>query len=445
MNATSLWKLFNYLRYSVGIAMMFNGFPLVFFIRDTLKIGPASNLFTAFFFGFALLLMVPAHLFVRLYKPNFILLRYALLFLAISFYHFLVFNNSGTDPLVEFGNYFFTVAFLVLIIHVPNEVKDTLVPILFVIAFFSNLTLIYSLLTDPNWKLGMRAAVTFENAGAQEGGNPHIAARNALVCLIAGMVLAWKYNNILVKLFLMASVVFSLAVLVLAQVKSGLLALGIMGGCFLVFNANFKAIASTMKSAFRLRNVVILIIFLVGLNFVLNRYGDVYSLVSGYWYSVQDRLTDVFYTAFGLKISDTASVDASAMGRVTSFTFVYNALADPALLIIGQGYKHSFMDVPLLESLINHGIFGFVFFTGLNYYLFVYTIRELRNPTNPLTLFLAYFFLYFTVLLISNGRPYDVAYWFPCVVLIRFLGVKYLDAQKAPSARPIADFQSLEA
>ena len=135
MSATSLWKLFNNLRYSVGIMMMFNGFPLIFFIRDTLHIGPASNLFTAFFFGFALLLMFPTHLFVRLYKPNFTLMRYALLFLAISFYHFLVFNNSGADPLVEFGNYFFTIAFLVLIIHTPNEVKDTLVPILFIFAF----------------------------------------------------------------------------------------------------------------------------------------------------------------------------------------------------------------------------------------------------------------------------------------------------------------------
>ena len=425
--------------------MMFNGFPLVFFIRDTLKIGPASNLFTAFFFGFALLLMFPAHLFVRLYKPNFTLVKYALLFLAISFYHFLVFNTSGADPLIEFGNYFFTVAFLLLIIHVPNEVKDTLIPILFIFAFFSNLTLIYSLLTDPNWKLGMRAAVTFENSGAQEGGNPHIAARNALICLLTGMVLAWKYNNVLVKLFLMASVVFSLAVLVLAQVKSGLLALGVMGVCFLVFNANFSVIAKSIKSIFRIRNIIILVIFLVGLNFILNRYGDIYSLVSGYWFSVQDRLTDVIFTAFGLKINDTASVDASAMGRVTSFTFFFNALADPPLLIIGQGYKHSFLDVPLLESLINHGIFGFVFFTGFNYYLFVYTIRELRNPTNPLTLFLAYFFLYFTVLLISNGRPYDVAYWFPYVVMIRFLGVKYLDAQQAPPAQPIADYQVLEA
>ena len=128
MSASSLWKLFNYLRYSVGISIMFNGFPLVFFIRDTLRIGPSSNVFTAFFFGFALILMFPTHLFVRLYKPNFTLLKYALLFLAISFYHFLVFNNSGTDNLVEFGNYALTLTFLFLIIHVPNEVKDTLVP-----------------------------------------------------------------------------------------------------------------------------------------------------------------------------------------------------------------------------------------------------------------------------------------------------------------------------
>lgn len=439
MSASYLWKTFNYLRYSAGIAMMFNGFPIVFFVRDTLKIGPASNLFTAFFFGLALLLMVPTHLFVRLYKPNFTLIKYALLFLAISFYHFLVFNNSGTELLVEFGNYFLTIAFLFLILHVPNDVKDTLIPILFIFAFFSNLTLIYSLLTDPNWKLGMRAAVTFENSGAQEGGNPHIAARNALICLIAALVLIWKYKNILIKLFLMASVVFSLAVLVLAQVKSGLLALGVMTGCFFVFNANFSAIASSVKSVFKVRNIIILVIFLVGLNFVLSRYGDIYSLVSGYWFSVQDRLTDVIFTAFGFKITDTASVDASAMGRVTSFTFFFNALADPALLIIGQGYKHSFLDVPLLEALINHGVFGFVFFFGFNYYLFVYTIRELRNPTNPLTLFLAYFFLYFTVLLISNGRPYDVAYWFPYVVLIRFLGVKYLDAQETPPAISVAD------
>lgn len=430
MSISSLIRLFNNLRYSAGIAMMFNGFPIVFFIRDTLHIGPASNVFTAFFFALALILMFPTHLFTRLYKPNLTLIKYALLFIAIVLYHFFLFNNSGFDWFVEIGNIAFTLAFLFLLIHVPNDVKDTLVPIIFLFAFFSNLTLIYSLLTDPNWKIGMRAAVTFENAGAQEGGNPHIAARNGLVCMLSGAVLAWKYNNIFVKLFLILSVIFSLAVIILAQVKSSMLAIGLMVVFFFIFNAKFSNVVGIVRSTFRVRNIIIFVVLIVGLNFFLSRYGDLYGMIYGYWLGFQTKIMDVIFTASGIKVSDTVGVDASAMGRVSSITYFVNAFANPALLIIGGGYKHIFMDVPILESMINHGIFGFIFFAGFNYYLFVYTIKELRNPTNPLTLFLAYFFVYFMVLLISNGRPYDVSFWFPYAVMIRFLGITYLDSKK---------------
>ena len=439
MSTNSLIRLFNNLRYSAGIAMMFNGFPLVFFIRDTLHIGPASNVFTAFFFGLALLLMFPTHLFIRLYKPNATLFKYAILFLLVALYHFFLFNNSGFDWFVEIGNFGFTFAFLFLLIHVPNDVKDTLVPIIFLFAFFSNLTLIYSLLTDPSWKIGMRAAVTFENSGAQEGGNPHIAARNGLICMLSGAVLAWKYDNIFVKLFLIVSVIFSLAVIILAQVKSSLLAIGLMVCFFLFFNASFTSVVRMTKSIFRVRNIIILVILLVGLDLFLSRYSDLYGMLYGYWYGFQNKLMDVIFTASGIKVSDTVIVDASAMGRVTSITYFMNAFADPALLIIGGGYKSIFMDVPILESIINHGIFGFIFFGGFNYYLFVYTIKELRNPTNPLTLFLAYFFVYFLVLLISNGRPYDVSFWFPYAVMIRFLGIKYLDAEKETAPKAVAE------
>lgn len=439
MSINFLIQLFNNLRYSVGIAMMFNGFPIVFFIRDTLHIGPASNVFTAFFFAIALILMLPVHLFTRLYKPNLTLLKYAVLFLVIVLYHFFLFNNSGFDWFVEIGNLAFTFAFLFLLMHVPNEVKDTLMPIIFLFAFFSNLTLIYSLLTDPNWKIGMRAAVTFDNAGAQEGGNPHIAARNGLVCMLSGAVLAWKYNNILVKLFLLISVIFSLAVIILAQVKSSMLAIGLMVCFFLFFNAKFSSIVGIARSIFRLRNLVILIILIVVLNLFLSRYGDIYGMIYGYWLGFQTKIMDVIFTASGIKVSDTVIVDASAMGRVSSITYFVNAFSNPTLLIIGGGYKHIFMDVPILESMINHGIFGFIFFAGFNYYLFVYTFRELRDPTNPLTLFLAYFFVYFMVLLISNGRPYDVSFWFPYAVMIRFLGITYLDSKKEEVPEQMAE------
>lgn len=407
--------------------MLFNGYPIVFFIRDTLSIGPADNTFTAIFFGLGLILIIPYHLFTRLYKPNYILFRYSLLFLCIVLYHFVLFNNSGFDWFVEFGYIMFTFAFIFLLIHIPNDIKDTLIPILFLLAFLSNITLVYSLITDPNWKLGMRAAVTFDNPNGQEGGNPHTTSRNGLICLLTALLLISKYKNFILKLFLIFSIFFSIAIIILAQVKSTFLAIVLMSLFFLTFNfIKFKNIVSTI---FSVKNIILFLVTVLAANIFLSQYSDLYAVINGYWVGFQSKIFDVFYTAFGLKFTETASIDASAMGRVTSITYFKNALGAPELLIIGGGYKSVFMDVPILESMINHGIFGFVFFAGFNYYLLIYTIKELQSPTNILTQFLAYFFIYFIVLLVSNGRPYDVSFWFPYAVMIRFLGVTYLDSE----------------
>lgn len=429
MSASSLWRIFNYLRYSAGIALVVNGWPLVFFIRDTLRIGPASNVFTAFFFGLSLLLMFPTHLFVRLYKVNFTLLKYGVLFLLVALYHFVLFNNSGVDWFVEMGNYVLIFAFLFLIIHVPNEVKDTLLPIIFLLTFVCNLTLVYSLLTDPNWHLGMRAAVTFGNENAQEGGNPHVTARNGLVCLISGLILVGRYKNPLIRIFLFTAALFSLALIVLSQSRSALIALVLMGGMFFLFNAKAENVSKIVKGIFSIRSLIVVVLLFVGLRIFLTQFSELEGLLYGYWYTFYDKMINIAYTAFGVKLTATATIDHSAMGRVTSFTYFNEALAAPALLLIGGGYKSSYMDVPVMESLVNHGIFGFIFFGGLNLYLFINMIKEARNPANNLTLFLAYFYVYIFVMVFTNGRPYDLYYWFPFVLFIRFLGIKYLDTQ----------------
>ena len=430
MGAISLWKTFNYLRYSAGIALVVNGWPLVFFIRDTLRIGPASNVFTAFFFGFSLLLMFPTHLFVRLYKVNFTLLKYGVLFLLVALYHFVLFNNSGVDWFVEMGNYVFIFAFLFLIIHVSNEVKDTLLPIIFLLTFLCNLTLIYSLLTDPNWHLGMRAAVTFGNENAQEGGNPHVTARNGLVCMISGLVLAGKYRNPFIRIFIFASVLLSLALVVLSQSRSALLALGLMVGMFFLFNAKAENVSKMVKGLFSIRSLVVIVLLYIALKVFLAQFSSLEGTLYGYWFTFYDKMINIAYTAFGIKLTETATIDHSAMGRVTSFSYFNEALAAPALLLIGGGYKSSYMDVPVLESLINHGIFGFIFFGGLVVYILIYTLKEARNPTNNLTLFLAYFYIYLFVMLCTGGRPYDLFYWFPLIMYIRFFNIKYLNHSK---------------
>lgn len=424
----SINKNFTNLRYSLGIAMMFNGFPLIFFFRDTLGIGPASSVFTAIFFTLALLLMMPGHLFKRLYKPNTILLNLGLGFLLLTFYYFLFINSVGKS-VADIGNYVFVFGFMILLLHVPNDVKDTLVAVLFILSFFANITLVYSLITDPNWTPGMRAAVSFANDGAQPGGNPHITARNGVICVLTATIMLARTPGIFTKLFLFFSILFSLAVVVLSLAKSSYLGLGLMIGAYMLFQFKVSNIFSAVGNAFKFRNMLIIILIIIGINYFLNRYGDILNLLLGYWDVFESRIMDVIFTSTGVKLSDTADVDYSAMGRVSGFGEFMETLFSWDIFL-GRGYKSDYLDVPILESWVNHGFFGFVFFAGFNFFLLIYAIREVKRNTNQLTTFLAYFFLSLMVLLITGGRPYDIAFWFPYAVMIRFLGIKYPQSMK---------------
>ncbi|MCF0059669.1 hypothetical protein LXL81_28155 [Dyadobacter sp. CY356] len=403
--------------------MLFNGFPLIFFFRDTLGIGPASSTFTAIFFALALLLMVPTNLFLRFYNPNPVLFNLGVGFLLLSVYYFLFFNNMGMG-VTDIGNYAYIFAFLLLLMSIPSDVKDTLVPVLFLFSLFSNLTLVYSLMTDPSWTLGMRAAVSFSNEGAQAGGNPHITARNGIICLLTAMVLIPQYKSIFPRLFLYFSVLFSLAVIVLSLAKSSYLGVGMMLGLYVFYNFKVTKIFSAIGSFFSFKNIMLVVLVILGISYFLSKYGSVLDSLLNYWDIFEGRIMDVIFTSFGVKLSDTADIDASAMGRVSGFgTFLDTIYSWDVFL--GRGYKSGFLDVPILEAWVNHGILGFLFFNGFNFFLFIYSIQEIRRNTTPLSTFLAYFFISLIVLLISGGRPYDIAYWFPYAVMIRFLGIDY--------------------
>jgi len=188
--------------------------------------------------------------------------------------------------------------------------------------------------------------------------------------------------------------------------------------------------------------VIIISIILVGINYFLNKYGDILNLLLGYWDVFENRIMDVIFTSTGLKLSETADVDYSAMGRVSGFGEFLETLFSWEVFL-GRGYKSDYLDVPILESWVNHGVFGFVFFAGFNFFLLIFAIREVRRNTNPLTTFLAYFFLSMMVLLITGGRPYDIAFWFPYTVMIRFLGIKYLDnISKQPAVNQLTSVAS---
>ncbi len=426
LSLLNIFKNFNYLRYSVGIAMMFNGFPLIFFFRDTLGIGPASSVFTIAFFSLAFLFMLPAHLFQKMYKPNILLLNLGLGFLLVSVYYFLFINYGGKSA-ADAGYFFFIFAFLILLLHVPNEIKDTLVLVMFVLSLFCNATLVYSLLTDPNWSPGMRAAVSFANQGAQPGGNPHMTARNGIVCLVSAMVLIPRFSGVLMKLFLFFSILFSLGVVVMSLAKSSYIGIGLMILCYFFFRFRIGKAVSSMRHFFTFRNMVLAVLAVIGIQYFLSLYYNVFDILLGYWSSFESRIMNVIFTALGVKLTATADIDYSAMGRVNGFEefmdtlFSWNAL-------MGRGYKSVYLDVPILESFVAEGIPGFLFFASFNLFLLVYSIREIRRGTNSLTTFLAFFFISMSILLLTGGQPTEIAFWFPYCVFIRFLGIKYLDS-----------------
>lgn len=436
----NIFKNFTFLRYSLGITLLFNGFPIVFFLRDTMGIMPKGSIFTGGFLVLGLVLMLPMHLFKKMYKPNTILFNLCIGFILITFYYFF-FHNSGGRSVADMGNFVITFGLIILLLHMPNEISDTLLTVLFVVALFSNLTLVYSLLTNPNWSPGMRAAVTFDNDGLQSAGNPHITARNGVICLVSALVLVSKTKGIFTKVFLYFTVLFSLAVVVMSLAKSSYLGLGLMALFYFVFKFKFSNLLRSSMQLFRWSSLVVLVFILGGIRYFLNRYGDVFNLIMGYYYTFEDRIMDVVFTSLGVKLTEAAEVDHSAMGRVSGFKIFKETLFSPQAFM-GKGYKSDYLDIPLLESLVAYGIIGFLFFAFLNLFLFLFAIREIRKNTYGISTFLAYFFISMSVLLATNGRPTDVTFWFPYLVMVRFLGIKYFP-KKGSSKQEIRTLETI--
>lgn len=421
-------KNFTNLRYSVGLNMFFNGFPIIFFIRDTLGIGPASSIFTVIFWGLGIIIMIPNQLFLRIYKPNFVLLNYCVFFLLVALLYYLSDLSSGYGIVIEFGNYFFITAYLILALQIPNSVKDTLVAVTFSISLLANVLLVISLLIDPNWTLGMRAAMTFANENAQAGGNPHTAARNAIICIISAGVLIWNSKGIIIKAMLYFAIVSSIVIVILTQTKAAILSMILIALFYTYANFSLRKIGSAIYNFFTFRTFFIGLCVLIIVNYFLSRFYDVYAIVLNYSDVLFDRLYNVYYTITGVQLSSNVSIDASSMGRVSSFELFFASLKDPIILVLGLGYKATFLDVPVLEALINHGILGFIFFDGFLFMLFIYSYKEILNKTNGISLFVAYFFIYNIPQMLTNGRPYDITYWYTFIIMVRFLGIKYLDA-----------------
>src|SRR5690606_13216103 len=254
----------------------------------------------------------------------------------------------------------------------------------------------------------------------------HLAARNALICMLSGYVLIREFKNSWVKIFLVVSILFSFCVMILTQSKSCLLGTGMIVATHGMLRLNSSRVLNGIRQLFTLKALVVFIIIGGVIRFLINKYYSLYSIIINYWDVLIDRFENVLYTAFEVQTSAEVEEDASAMGRVASFDFLKENIDNPKVLVVGNGYKYEFMDVPPIEMLANHGLVGCFIFCTLNFFFLMFSLKEIRLNRSPLGVFAASFFMYFPALLLTSGRPYDIAYWFPYIFFVRFLGIPYL-------------------
>jgi hypothetical protein len=425
-------KYFNikYSRQFLGIFIVFMGSPLIFFFKEVTGFGGGSA-FTVATLVLGLMLMIsPKELFRKFYKPFLPAYRLAVIFMTVVLINFFFINpfyNYAANSSIFFRdlvNYASIFVFFILLLGVSNEVKDYFLPIVVFLTFLGSICLIYSMATNANFIIGQRASVVFGDGTTTASGNPHVYARNAFAGVFASYIML-KNRSIIWKLFSLGNIILSLIVLVLTQARSILLAFFFTMVIFLYYNVSGKSVKNAFKSIFKLQNFFLIALFFCGIIYFISTQAKLVSIINLYFDAFSITFTKAILTATGME--DAKTIDYSALGRVNTFgTFKKVLLESPWELIMGKGYRFLYMDIPILETWIDCGIVAFWSFAMMNLVLFRQALRAIKDGTNPLTTFLGYFYMCYFVTLFTGGEPYGIAYWFVFCVMIRFLGIRYL-------------------
>lgn len=429
-----LLRKLDLMRIVLGICIVVDGMPLVFFFKETLGLAPGSQAFTAIFLGMGFVLCVPFTIFRRLYRPNELLFWMSVIFIGICIFYMFYFNGvpGFKDYNTDMFYFLFSLIFLFLLINIPNDIIEVAVPVIIGFTVVSNLALVYAMLTDPTWTIGQRAAINFGSTETGERlGNAHVFARNALMGVVACGIWAFRpETGIVPRILSLFSAAFSAGILILTQTRSSIVAFIFVVFLFLFFNVRPAQIRMAVRGVLKPIPMITIAIFIFGTLFFLRRYYEVYGVLYGYVVGFLERNMENVYAALGMKSSGVgykAALDASVANRTISTSFFSNVvIGHMEMLIFGNGYKFLYLDIPVLEAFVNHGLPGLILFGGLNAMCLYYSLRAMQTNPNTLTTFLAYFYILILVQMFTNGRPYEIYHWHPLGLMIRFMGIDHL-------------------
>lgn len=421
------WAL---IRMCLGIFIVLDGYPLGFFFKETVGIPIESGIFTAGFILIGLVMMLPTTALRKLYAPNLPIFNALMAFVLMCVLYSFMFNEVAVaDRNKDLIYFLFVVLFLVLLINVPNEITEYIVIVGVFFTLASNLALVYSLLIDPDWTVGQRAAIQFGPPG-EKMGNPHVFSRNAQIGLLCCLMWGNRPDQSFFFRFIGISlVIFNIIILMLTFSKSAILSTAVAAFIYALANFRHTSPQKILKSLTSpLSLIVISLPFLGFFGLVIVR-PEIWDIITIYGDMIFGRFSENILALLGAENEkgNLAEFDGSSVNRVTSWTYTtYAVVGDPLGLIMGYGYKFFFMDIPMLETLINQGIFGFLLYAFVFYRLGKESFLAIYNGgRTDVEIMCAYLFFLFLISYFTSGRPYEMATLHPLCLFVRFLGVYY--------------------
>jgi len=412
-----------YYRQALGINMLWNAFPIIFFVRDGLGIGPQDSVFTFTYWIIGLLLMWPGSLFSRLYAPNKLLLFFWGGFLMLCLIYWRYYSPGGVaSGSRELMTYILPFVFLFLLMYYPDDKVDCILIVMVGYTLIASSGLIYSIATSPNWHFGERAGINYR--AMQGHSNPHSYANSALATIAASVILLWKTRSTLKKILYTFAIIFSLAVIVLCRTNTSFIGLAMMIVIAFVFNSRSIIVAIFSAKSLKISFWVYAIVA-----FVLAQFSFIGYTLTVYSAIFAQRFNRVIYTISGMQIDKTqgASIDESSSYRLASIErtkeFVFGDKTPIGQVLFGQGYKSVFLDMPSLDAMVNQGILGFIFFNFFWISVIFTTIQQYFRPANNVSLLIAYLVPLQVLYIFSGGQTIDLSAWLWQAFYIRFLGV----------------------
>lgn len=416
-------------RNGLGLAMFIAGLPFIYFLRDGIKIAPGNTFFAVF------LLFLPLA-FSLLFKdlksfemPNKVGMTLLTTFILISFSYFLLRDRytavNGTRELLNFV-LIFTIYFGSLFMT-RDSLNKTFFYVLIFLSILGAVSLIYFTFTNPLYQFGQRASISFDENGAT-GGNPHINSRGAFYGLIA-CVLVLKYQKIFRIGFLIPflTILLMVAVLFLTQTMLAFISTFIFLSLFFYYNYSLREIGSTIKFVFS--KWYVWVALTVGIAKGVSSLDKETDFITPVSQLITMRVNSIFksLTTDEKKNAKKPAGDNSANTRLELLGNVYKRFeknienGKVRFVVFGNGYQSLYVDVPHMEVLDSYGIFIFVFYTVMFFYLVRIAILEIKNPESIGTEFLAYAFIYYFMANFVAGVVIDYTRLGMYILLVRFV------------------------